>query len=102
MFVNKEDIPRDRMKDVTYAQVVCNIHPEKEEKNRTCMVDGNRINYPGDLGTPTADLLLVNILFNNIISTEGARFMTVDINNFYLMTPLKRWDYIKLCLIVIP
>jgi hypothetical protein len=28
------------------------------------------------------------MLFNSIISTRGARFMTMDISNFYLMTPL--------------
>ena len=93
------------MKDVTYAQFVCNILPEKEEKNRTrCMVSGNRINYPGDVGTPTPNLLLVKILFNSIISTKGGRFMTVDIKHSYPMTPLKikRWEYIKLCLSDIP
>jgi hypothetical protein len=39
---------------------------------------------------------VVKILFNSIISTKRARFMTVDIKNFYLMTPLKRWEYTKL------
>ena len=102
-FVKREDIPQDRMQDVTYAQFVCNIRPEKEEKHRTrCVVGGNKINYPGDVGTPTADMLLVKILFNSIISTEGAKFMTADIKNFYLMTPLKRWEYIKLRLSDIP
>ena len=102
-FVKREDIPQDRMQDVTYAQFVCNIRPEKEEKHRTrCIVGGNKINYPGDVGNPTADMLLVKILFNSIISTEGEKFMTADIKNFYLMTPLKRWEYIKLRLSDIP
>ena len=102
-FVKKDDIPQDRMQDVTYAQFVCNIRPEKEEKNRTrCVVGGNRINYPGDVGTPTADMLLVKILFNSIISTKGEKFMTADIKNFYLMTPPKRWEYIKMRLSDIP
>ena len=47
------------MKDVTYGQFVCNIRPEKDEQNRTrFVVGGDRINYPGDVGTPTADMLL--------------------------------------------
>ena len=65
-------------------------------------VGGNKINYPGDVGTPTAGMLLVKILFNSIISTEGATFMIADIKNFYLMTPLKRSEYIKLRLSDIP
>ena len=80
------------MQDVTYAQFVCNIRPEKEEQNRTrCVAGDNQINYPGDIGTPAANRLLVKILFNSIISTEGAKCMTADINNFYLIsnTPQK-------------
>ena len=91
------------MKDVTYGQFVCNIRPEKDEKNRTrFVVGGDRINYPGDVGTPTADMLLAKILFNSVISTKNARFMTGDIKNFYLNTPLKRMEYIKIKLTDIP
>ena len=79
------------------------VRPEKEEKNRTRLTVGvNCINYPDEVGTPTAGMLLVKIIFNSTISTEGAQFMTGDIKNFYLMTPLKRWEYVKLCLSDIP
>ena len=102
-FINKEDEPLDRLMDVTCAQFVCNIQPEKIGKNRTrCVAGGNKINYPFDVGTPTADMLLVKLLFNIIMSTKGANIMTADIKNFYLMTPLKRWEYVKLNLSDIP
>ena len=39
-------------------------------------------------------MLVAKILFNSIVSTRNAKFMTVDISNFYLMTPLKRPEYI--------
>jgi hypothetical protein len=52
------------------------------------MVGGDRINYPGKVATPTAEMLVAKMLFNSIISTRGAWFMTMDISNFYLMTPL--------------
>ena len=54
------------------------------------------------MGTPTADILLDKILFNSVISTKNARFMTGDVKNFYLNTPLKRKEYIKLRLADIP
>ena len=55
---------------------------EKDEVNMTrFVVGGNRINYPDDVGTPTADMLLVKILFNSVISTKNARFM-VSFNFF--------------------
>jgi hypothetical protein len=34
------------------------------------------------------------MLFNSAISTKDARFMTMDISNFYLMTPLHRPEFI--------
>ena len=53
-------------------------------------------NYPGDSGTPTVDLLTVKLLLNSVISTEGARIMILDISNFYLMTPRRRKEYVKM------
>jgi hypothetical protein len=41
----------------------------------------NLINYPDNVGTPTADLLLIKILLNSVISTPAARFATADISN---------------------
>jgi hypothetical protein len=57
---------------------------------------GDRVHYPGNAGTPTADLLTVKILINSIISTAGTKFMTMDIKNFYLNTPMARYEYMGL------
>ncbi len=58
------------------------------------MVTGwDRIHYPSNAGTPTADLLTIKILINSIISTAGAKFMTMDIKDFYLNTPMARYNY---------
>ena len=102
-FIHKHEVPKDRRKDVTYGQFVCSVRPEKAEQNRTRFtVGGDRINYPGEVATPTADTLVAKMLFNNVISTKNARFMTMDISNFYLMTPLKRPEYIRIKLADIP
>ena len=102
-FIGEDEVPRDRKKDVTYGQFVCTERPEKTEQNRTrFVVGGDRINYPGEVATPTACMLVAKILFNSVISTKGAKFMTMDISNFYLMTPLKRAEYIKIRLSDIP
>ena len=53
-------------------------------------------------GTPTADMITVKILLNSVISTPGARFANADISNFYLMTPLKRPEYIRMKMSDIP
>jgi hypothetical protein len=41
-------------------------------------------------------MLVAKMLFNIIISTKGARFMTMDISNFYLMTPLHQPEFIRM------
>ena len=47
-------------------------------------------------------MLLAKIIFNSVISTKGAKFMTADISIFYLMNLLKRSEYVKLNLADIP
>ena len=47
-------------------------------------------------------MLVAKILFNSVISTEGARFRTINISNFYLIAPLKRPEYIRIQIRDIP
>ena len=102
-FIHKREIPTDRLKDVTYIKFVCTVRTEKKDPNRTrATMGGNLINYPEDVGTPTANLLLIKIFLNSVISTRGAKFAGADLANFYLMTPLKRPEYAKIKLSDIP
>ena len=71
-FICKNEIPLDRLKDVTYIKFVCQVRTEKEEPNQTrATFGGNLIHYPDDVGTPMADLLLIKIFLNSVISTKG-------------------------------
>jgi hypothetical protein len=102
-FIDYDQIPKDRRKDVTYTRICVNFCPEKEDPNRVRItVGGDRINYPFDCGTPTADMLLVKLLINSIISTKGAKFMSLDIKDFYLNTPMERYEYMRMKINVIP
>ena len=65
-------------------------------------VGGDRINYPGEVATPTAEMLVAKMLFNSVISTKGARFMKMDISNFYIITPLHWLEFICMKLSNIP
>ena len=69
--------------------MVCDYRPQKDEPNRLRLtVGGNMVHYPFDVSTPTAALETVKLLWNSVVSTPGARFVTMDVRNFYLMTPL--------------
>eukprot|EP00804_Cyclotella_cryptica_P028276 CCRYP_014613-RA/>CCRYP_014613-RA protein AED:0.37 eAED:0.37 QI:0/0/0/1/0/0/4/0/451 len=90
-FIRRSEIPADRLKDVTNIKFVCQVQTEKDEPNPT--FGGNLIHYPNDVGTPTADLLLIKIFLNSVISTPGARYATADLSNFYLCTPMPRPEF---------
>ncbi len=95
VFIKKNQVPQDRAKDMTYGLITCLVRPEKiDEPNRTrLVVGGDRVHYPEDAGTPTADLLTVKLLFISIISTPNAKFTTMDIKDFFLNTPMARYEY---------
>jgi hypothetical protein len=102
-FIFQHKFPADRKKDVMYGQFVCLVRPKKAEPNQMQFtVGGDRISYPGEVATPTAETLVAKMLFNSVISTKGARFMTMGISNFYLMTPLHCPEFIQIKLSDIP
>jgi hypothetical protein len=100
-FIRHAEMPPDRK--ATYPRFVCEHRPQKTEVNRTrLMLGGNLINYPGDVSTRTAELETIKILFNSVISTKGSEFISIDIKNFYLNTPLERPEYVRIPLNLIP
>ena len=87
----------------TYARVVVDFRPQKEDPNRVRITaGGNLIKYPGELTTRTADLTTTKIVWNSVISTEGARYACLDVSNFYLETPMNRYEYMKMPLSIFP
>jgi hypothetical protein len=103
LFVQKNNNPADHQRDVTYGMFVCEFKPNKTEQEWTRFTMGeDKINYPGDCATPTGNLTLFKIMLNSVISTRGARFMTLDINNFYLNTPMAQYKYIRIKLDDVP
>jgi hypothetical protein len=61
-------------------------------------VGGDRLNYSGDVATSTADITTFKILINSTLSTEEVAMMMMDIKNYYLGTPLPRFEYMKMLL----
>ena len=102
-FIRKEQITLNRFRDVAYNKFECTERSQKAEKHRTrLVVGGNWINFPGEVGTPTAEMLLVKIMLNSVISTPRANFMTIIIASFYVATPMERYEYLKLKLSACP
>ncbi len=95
------NIPKDRT--VTYAQVVIDFRPQKDDPHRIRITaGGNLITYPGELLTRTADLTTSKLMWNSVLSTGGAKYMCVDVKKIYLSAPLDRFKYMKMPLALFP
>ncbi len=45
---------------------------------------------------PTVDMVTVKLHLNSVISTKGTRYCTIDLKDFYLMTPMTRPEYMRM------
>ena len=95
------NIPKDRT--VTYAQMEVDYRPQKPDPNQVRITARrNLIKLPGDLTTRTADLTTSKIMWNSVLITKDAKYMCIDIKNFYLGTPLDRFEYMRIPLSMFP
>ena len=98
-------IPKEKLTEgrtVTYGIIVAKIRPQKSETHPTRITVGrNLISFPGDVTTPTPDLIMVKLIFSSVLSTKNVKFVCADIANFYLNNPMNIYKYIKLPLNII-
>ena len=78
-FIHPSQKPANRT--ANYLRIVANYRPQKEDPYRIRFtVDGNRIEYPGNVDTPTTELATENFPLNSVISDVNSSYMTVDIS----------------------
>jgi hypothetical protein len=93
-FIRPSQKPADRK--ATYLHIIANYRPQKTDPYRIRFtVGGDRLDYKGPTSTPTAEIATAKILFNSTISTPDARFFTMDLKDFYLGTPMNRFEYMR-------
>jgi hypothetical protein len=94
-FIKLKNIPNDRK--ITYGKIVFDYKPHKKGKERVRpTVGGDKLEYSGDIATSTADITTFKILINTSLSTNDTSIMMIDIKNYYLGTPLPRFEYMKM------
>ena len=73
-----EDIPKDRLNEICYILVVCELRPGKKDPDRTRItICGTNVCYPGDVGTSIASLELFKLMINSVLSGAGAKYVCV-------------------------
>ena len=95
-FISKQEVPPKRA--VTYASFVLDYRPLKSDPYRVRItVGGDRLIYSNDAGSPASNIIETKILLNSVISDahRGARFMTMDIKDYFLNTPMATPEYMK-------
>jgi hypothetical protein len=96
-FVELTNIPKDRK--IMYGKIVCDNKPHKKGKERVRLaVGGDRLDYSGDVATSTTDITTFKILIKSTISTKDAVMMMMDIEKYYLGTPLPHYEYMRMLL----
>ena len=102
LFIDAKDIPPDRK--VTYLRVSVVSAPRPEKANPHLVrwtVGGDKIDYPFDVSTKTADLTTAKLLINSVLSAAGAMFITADLKDFYLGTPMTRFEYMRVPILML-
>ena len=81
MFIPKYKVPKD--KKLTYGKIVCEMKPEKDEKERTRLTVGeNLLDFIGNISAPRASVTTAKCVFNSVVSTPGGRCLLADIKLF--------------------
>ena len=92
VFIPVSGVPKGTK--ATYLRIVAAFRPEKANPRRVRFtVGGDRVYYDGDVSTKTADLTTVKTVINSVISTPNGKFVTADLKDFYLETPMDKKDY---------
>ena len=96
------ELPADRLASYYNPQVKTKIVNGKLTYRVRGTYGGNRTDYTGDVTAHTADLSTIKCHLNSTLSTPGARYMTADIKDYYLGTPLDRPEYMWIPLHMFP
>jgi hypothetical protein len=100
-FIKLKNITSDRK--ITSGKIVYDYKPNKKEKEHVQLtIDGDRLDYSGDVATSTADITTFKILINSTLSTDDAAMMMMHIKNYYLGTPLPRFEYMRMLISCFP
>jgi hypothetical protein len=87
-FIPRNAVPKGKF--ITYGRFVVDIRPKKSETHRVLLTaGGSLIQYTGDVSTRSADLTTSKCLWNSTISTEGAKYMCLDVKKNCLGTPME-------------
>ena len=101
VFIPVHELPRGAQ--CTYCRIAAHDTPHKPNPRRIRFaVGGDRIVYDGPVTAPTGELTTAKLLINSVLSTPGARMMTLDIKDYYPMCPMDEPAFMRIRMEDIP
>ena len=100
-FIHRSEMPTGRKAAYYNPQLKIKVKSDGTIYRVRGTIGGDQIIYPGVTTAYTAHLETIRILLNAVVS-ENALFMTADIKDFYLGTPLPTVEYMRISLKHIP
>ena len=99
-FIHRKKVPQGAK--VTYSRIVCDIRSHKKITYIVKLtVVGYKLTFDGPVSNPTSDLTTSKLHWNTVLLTPGAKYLVVDIKNFYLKNPMSKHEYYNISLIMI-
>ena len=90
-------------KKFTYCNPVVHHHPQKEDPNRIQLTTGgNLIHCNKEFLVLTAGLETAKLHWNSFVGTAMAKYMCIDLKNFYLTAKLEYYEYMTIPLAYFP
>jgi hypothetical protein len=81
----------------TYGNPVIDYRPQKEDPHHIRITaGGNLIMYASSPFIWTVDSDTATLHWNSVISTKGAKYMCLDVKNFYLTAKLEYFKYMRM------
>jgi len=91
-FISHADKPRDRPASYCNPQVRVKVKEGVVKRRVRGTYGGDRSDYTGDRSSGTAALQTIKLHLNHVVSSDLS-YMTMDISDYYLGTPLDRLEY---------
>ena len=101
-FIDYEYIPSERRKYITYGHILVDYCPQKDEPIcNQLTLQGNLIDYPGNVRIYTSDTTKANIVCNGVFYMTKSKYICIDNKNIYLGTSLTRYEYLYISITLI-
>ena len=106
-WIPKTAVPRDRKVSYYNPQLTRKRRPEADfpggiEYRVRGTYGGDRGDYQGPTAAETADITTVKLLLNDVISDPEGKWLTTDVCDYYLGTPMDSPEYMRVPIKYIP